>query len=50
MDIHNSVQKSPYEDQRESPRRHRGVDLGEGGVPELEIVERVDVVAVAGNP
>ena len=50
MDIYNSVQKSPYEDQRESPRRHWRVDPGEGGVPELEIVERVDVIAVAGNP
>jgi hypothetical protein len=50
MDIHNSVQKSPPEDQRESSRRYWGVDLAEGGVPELELVERVDVVAVTGNP
>jgi len=50
MDIHNSVQKSPYENQRESPRKNWRLDLGEEGVPELEIVERVDVVAVAGNP
>jgi len=49
MDIYTSVQKSPYENQRESPRRNWGVDIGEGGVPELDVVERVDV-AVARNP
>jgi len=50
MDIYNSLQKSPYENQRESPRRNWGLDLEEKGVPELEIVKRVDVVAVARNP
>ena len=50
MDIHNSIQKSPYEDQRESPRRHWGVDIGEGEVSELGVVERVDVAVVTGNP
>jgi len=50
MDIHNSVQQSPCQDQRESPGRHWGVDLGEGGVPELDVVESVDIAAFAGNP
>ena len=50
MNFDNSVHEPPCEDQQESTRRHWGVDLGEGGVPELDVVERVDVVAVAGNP
>jgi len=50
MDIHGPVHKSPQAYQRWPSRRHGRVDLEEGGVPQLERINRLDAVAVARNP
>lgn len=50
MDIQNCLHKPPQAYQRDAPRRYWGVDLQKGGVPQVEIIKRVDIVAVAGNP